>query len=99
MKRYFISTLAPGQIDSGGVLVGYLTPDSDLDLAPDPDQFGALPPIRYINLWWGPYKVVLRWLKFDRGGVQQTRKLEPLQKSDNRLYTLIDILPMERVDH
>ncbi len=34
----------------------------------------------------GPYKVVLRWLKFDRGaGVQQTRKLEPLQKSDNRL--------------
>ncbi len=32
------------------VLVGYLTPDSDLDLAPDPDQFGALPPIRYINL-------------------------------------------------
>ncbi len=34
----------------------------------------------------GPYKVVLRWLKFDRGGgVQQTQKLEPLQKSDNRL--------------
>ena len=32
------------------LLVGYLTPDSDLDLAPDPDQFGALPPIRYINL-------------------------------------------------
>ncbi len=23
-------------------LVGYLTPDSDLDLAPDPDQFRAL---------------------------------------------------------
>ncbi len=35
----------------------------------------------------GPYKVVLMWLKFDRGGVQQTRKLEPLQKSDNRLLT------------
>ncbi len=32
------------------IIVGYLTPDSDLDLAPDPDQFGALPPIRYINL-------------------------------------------------
>ncbi len=31
-------------------LVGYLTPDSDLDLAPDPDQVGALPPVRYINL-------------------------------------------------
>ncbi len=32
------------------IVVGYLTPDSDLDLAPDPDQFGALPPVRYINL-------------------------------------------------
>ena len=32
------------------VIVGYLTPDSDLDLAPDPNQFGALPPVRYINL-------------------------------------------------
>ncbi len=31
------------------LLVGYLTPDSDLDLTPDPDQFG--PPVRYINLW------------------------------------------------
>ncbi len=28
-----------------GNVVGYLTPDSDLDLAPDPDQFGALPPV------------------------------------------------------
>ncbi len=33
-----------------GLIVGYLTPDSDLDLAPDLDQFGALPPVRYINL-------------------------------------------------
>ncbi len=31
-------------------IVGYLTPDSDLDLAPDPDQFRALPPVRYMNL-------------------------------------------------
>ncbi len=31
-------------------LVGYLTSVSDFDLAPDPDPFGALPPIRYINL-------------------------------------------------
>ncbi len=30
--------------------VSYLTPDSDLGLTPDPDQFGALPPVRYINL-------------------------------------------------
>ncbi len=51
------------------MIVGYLTPDSDLDLTPDPDQFGALPPVRYINLSLrGPYKVVLRWLEFDRGG-------------------------------
>ena len=34
----------------------------------------------------GPYKIVLRRLKFDRGrGVQQTQKLGPLRKSDNRL--------------
>ena len=36
------------------VIVGYLTPDSDLDLAPDPDQFGALPPVRYINSVYVP---------------------------------------------
>ena len=29
------------------LIVGYLTQDSDLDLAPDPDQFGALLPVRY----------------------------------------------------
>ena len=34
----------------GMVIVGYLIPDSDLDLTPDPDQFGALPPVGYINL-------------------------------------------------
>ncbi len=28
----------------------------------------------------GPYKVVLRWLKFDRGGLQQPGKLKPLQR-------------------
>ncbi len=37
-------------VAEGRFLVSYLTPDSDLDLAPDPDQFAALPPIRYINL-------------------------------------------------
>ena len=30
-------------------LVSYLTQVSDLDLAPDPDQFVASPPVRYIN--------------------------------------------------
>ncbi len=71
-------------------IVGYLTPDSDPDLAPDPDQCGALPPLdtsicdvvlkfsMASNVIFslenssmslrGPYKVVLRWLKFDRGG-------------------------------
>ena len=38
------------QLDHDSIIVGYLTPDSDLDLASDPNQFGALPPIRYINL-------------------------------------------------
>ena len=31
------------------IIVSYLTPLSDLDLAPDTDQFVAFPPIRYIN--------------------------------------------------
>ncbi len=35
-------------ITQGKKIVGYVTPDSDLDLAPDPDQFGALPPVRSI---------------------------------------------------
>ena len=30
-------------------LVSYLTPVSDLDLAPPTDQFVASPPVRYIN--------------------------------------------------
>ncbi len=30
-------------------LVTYLTQVSDLDLAPDPEQFVASPPVRYIN--------------------------------------------------
>ncbi len=37
----------------------------------------------------GPYKGVLGWLKFDQR-VQETEKLEPLQKSDNRLQQTID---------
>ena len=54
----------------------YLTLVSDLELAPDTDQFVASPPVRYIN--------VLGWLKFDRGGgVQESKKLKPLWKSDN----------------
>ena len=70
---------------NGEILFRYLTPVSDLDLAPDNDQFMASPPIRYINprcnvnffqnsevaisiFPWAPYKVVLGWLKFDRGG-------------------------------
>ena len=28
---------------------------------------------------WTPYKGVLGWLKFDRGRVQETQKLEPIQ--------------------
>ena len=82
-------------------VVSYLTPDSDLDLTPDLDQFGALPPVRNINLWCcvkifrgkqilvcpsaqgtlQSSEVVKIWSR----GVQQTQKLEPLQKSDNRL--------------
>ena len=31
-------------------LVGYLTLVSDLDLAPDTDQFVASPPVRYMNI-------------------------------------------------
>ncbi len=62
------------------LIVNYLTQVSDLDLAPDPDQFVASPPVRYMCLWT-PYKGVLGWLKFDRGGgVQETKKLEPLRK-------------------
>ncbi len=30
-------------------IVGYLTLDSDLDLAPGTDQFVAFPPVKYIN--------------------------------------------------
>ncbi len=30
-------------------VVSYLTQVSDLDLAPDPEQFVASPPVRYIN--------------------------------------------------
>ncbi len=58
------------------LIVRYLTPVSDLDLAPP-----------LINLWLlhqlDTQKGVLGWLKFDRGGVQETQKLEPLQKLDN----------------
>ncbi len=73
-------------------IVSYLTQVSDLDLAPDLDQFVASPPLRYINsgccvnfsmCLWTPYKGVLGWLKFDRGGMQETQKLEPLRKLDN----------------
>ena len=58
------------------VIVSYLTQVSDLDLAPNLDQFVASPPVRYINsgccvnfsmCLWTPYKGVLGWLKFDRG--------------------------------
>ena len=42
---------------------------------------------------WRPYKVVLRWLKFYQGGgVQQTQKLETLQKSDNQLQLFFAIV-------
>ncbi len=37
-------------IDTVAVLiVSYLTQVSNVDLAPDPDQFVASPPVRYIN--------------------------------------------------
>ncbi len=70
-------------------IVSYLTQVSDLDLASDPEQFVASPPVRYINsgccvnfsmCLWTPYGGVLWWLKFVPGGVQETQKLEPLQK-------------------
>ncbi len=50
------------------------------------------PDIAHMRYYMGPLKLkymynkeVLRWLKFYRWGVQPTQKLEPLQKSDNRL--------------
>ena len=36
-------------IRSSNEIVSYLTPLSDLDLAPETDQFVASPPVRYIN--------------------------------------------------
>ena len=68
-------------METATILVSYLTPVSDLDLAPPTDQFVASPPLKLdpdghlfslekFNMsLWTPYKVILKWLKFDRGGV------------------------------
>ncbi len=72
-------------------VVSYLTQVSDLDLAPDPEQFVASPPVRYIdsgccvNFFQHLAKVVKICL---RGRVQETQKLEPLRKLDNWLMVL-----------
>ncbi len=42
VKRFFMAWVVVHLL-----IVSYLTPDSDLDPTPEPDQFWALPPVRY----------------------------------------------------
>ena len=74
-----ILSWCPKQLSIFTVVVGYLTPDSDLDLTPDPHQFDP----RVVS-------VIFRYSYLDyfvpQGTLQScSRKLVPLQKSDNRL--------------